>query len=1155
MRTFYCFFLILLFTISGWSQTFTELNFNIPALSFSNVEWVDSDNDNDLDLFLAGGNANVFTFHIYLFENVANDLSNKVLEVPMSYQNKYSIVDYDRDNDVDIIVLNYTSLLIYENLGNNQFQQKNVFLNNASDKYMLWDDYNNDGKVDCIVGNELFRNEGNDQFTSIYNFVSLNSGQYIFSDLNNDGLKDVVFTGNYEDQDRRIYTYINNGFGFNSSAPAIEGIDFGNLISYDIDSDGFQDIIVNGYQDNTSGVVVPKISIYKNLDGLGNFQSVQPEIPGTAEGSLNIIDFNNDGIMDIFISGKDSTNQNISHLYQNNSENFNLVKTFPGTYVSNSTWGDFDNDNDLDLIITRIEGDTLAKIYKNEISTPNTLPSSPGELNSNIVGSSVLLSWNAANDNETPTPSISYNLRIGTSPGASDILSALSEVNIGERHIVEIGNVFLNKSITIRNLLNGIYYWSVQSIDNQMAGSSFSDEQTFVVDSSNTHGFLELGSQIVGINNGKARWIDYDNDGDYDIVLTGLNYHSITGNRVAKIYKNTNSVFTEINTNFTPLGFSSLDFGDYNGDKKVDIMVAGVDSNFNNRLFICRNEGDDNFTEININVGGTINGDIKFGDYDNDGDLDFALSGSVVMNSEYRVEIWRNDGSDVFMHTSVVLPYSVNGSVEWGDYDNDEDLDLAINCGGEHSYKIFKNDGNEQFNDLGPEFYNNQGGPIKWCDYDSDGDLDLLAGNIFYKNTNSNFIQSITLPTDNFIIWSTAIGDIDTDGDPDIIVNGVTNGTGMPVVALYTNENDNQFIFTPLNISKTWLGNIELADFNTDGDVDILISGQSDSNPMITKVFENLGYAPNQKPLSPTSKISFIENGLVNLSWNRGRDNETDSLGLNYNLLIEQIENGNEVVPSHSNNNGSRYLPSAGNMHQNLSWHFDAKESGTYSWAVQSIDNSYAGSLFTETSTFYLHCKPVFSIDTIHLGEIKLGEQKAQSFNVQNEGNIKLRIKNIIPTLNWIDINPANAIIYMDSTEYFNITFSAWEIGQFSGLLEIAHNGFNKTDTLFFDATVIDSATSVVGDKDLPKEFALSQNYPNPFNPSTCIQYSISSRQFVMLKVYDVIGNEVAILVSEEKPAGNYEVSFDASKLSSGVYYYQLRSGEFIQTKKMIYLK
>ena len=89
----------------------------------------------------------------------------------------------------------------------------------------------------------------------------------------------------------------------------------------------------------------------------------------------------------------------------------------------------------------------------------------------------------------------------------------------------------------------------------------------------------------------------------------------------------------------------------------------------------------------------------------------------------------------------------------------------------------------------------------------------------------------------------------------------------------------------------------------------------------------------------------------------------------------------------------------------------------------------------------------------------------------------------------------------------------------------------------------------------LPSEFILEQNYPNPFNPSTKISWQSPVSSWQTLKVYDVIGNEVAILVSEEKPAGNYAVSFDASKLSSGVYYYQLRSGEFIETKKMIYLK
>jgi Secretion system C-terminal sorting domain len=97
---------------------------------------------------------------------------------------------------------------------------------------------------------------------------------------------------------------------------------------------------------------------------------------------------------------------------------------------------------------------------------------------------------------------------------------------------------------------------------------------------------------------------------------------------------------------------------------------------------------------------------------------------------------------------------------------------------------------------------------------------------------------------------------------------------------------------------------------------------------------------------------------------------------------------------------------------------------------------------------------------------------------------------------------------------------------------------------------------SDVGDEEIfPKEFSLSQNYPNPFNPSTSIQYAISSKQYVTLKVYDVLGNEVAVLVNEEKPAGNYEINFDAGRLSSAVYYYQLRAGNFVETKKMIYLK
>ncbi|MBT8387194.1 MAG: T9SS type A sorting domain-containing protein [Ignavibacteria bacterium] len=88
-----------------------------------------------------------------------------------------------------------------------------------------------------------------------------------------------------------------------------------------------------------------------------------------------------------------------------------------------------------------------------------------------------------------------------------------------------------------------------------------------------------------------------------------------------------------------------------------------------------------------------------------------------------------------------------------------------------------------------------------------------------------------------------------------------------------------------------------------------------------------------------------------------------------------------------------------------------------------------------------------------------------------------------------------------------------------------------------------------------PTSFALEQNYPNPFNPNTTIQYSIKENTLVSLKIYDILGNEVKTLVNEQKPAGFYEVQFDASRLSSGIYFYKLRAGKFIETKKMVLLR
>ncbi len=89
----------------------------------------------------------------------------------------------------------------------------------------------------------------------------------------------------------------------------------------------------------------------------------------------------------------------------------------------------------------------------------------------------------------------------------------------------------------------------------------------------------------------------------------------------------------------------------------------------------------------------------------------------------------------------------------------------------------------------------------------------------------------------------------------------------------------------------------------------------------------------------------------------------------------------------------------------------------------------------------------------------------------------------------------------------------------------------------------------------IAKDFSLEQNYPNPFNPSTKIEFAIPNSEYVSLRVYDILGREVKILVNENLTQGEYEVDFKAEGLSSGMYYYSLRSGENVSVKKMVLVK
>jgi N-acetylmuramoyl-L-alanine amidase/5-hydroxyisourate hydrolase-like protein (transthyretin family) len=164
------------------------------------------------------------------------------------------------------------------------------------------------------------------------------------------------------------------------------------------------------------------------------------------------------------------------------------------------------------------------------------------------------------------------------------------------------------------------------------------------------------------------------------------------------------------------------------------------------------------------------------------------------------------------------------------------------------------------------------------------------------------------------------------------------------------------------------------------------------------------------------------------------------------------------------------------------------------------------------------------------------------------------------------DENNAEFSIQVDSLDWAGWKFVRSETTNYNGRLKNKLVGIsveqrktgNNTGTLFFDNLRFYLWSDIADDNhQTPERYSLDQNYPNPFNPETVISYQLPENSFVTLKIFDVLGNEVAILVNESQQAGkhNYELGIRNYELSSGVYFYQLRAGDFIQTKKMIVLK
>jgi len=392
--------------------------------------------------------------------------------------------DYNNDGFLDILLTgriddNYSTISkIYKNNGNGTFTEQTSISLPGSQICAAWGDYNNDGYLDILLNSnfpKLFKNNGNGTFTELTTISLANVSYMTTVDYNNDGFLDVLLNANINGT-RYSKIYKNTGDGtFVEQATNLAGISEGCSAWGDYNNDGFLDILITGWTNN----YFTASKVYKN-NGNGTFsEQTNISLQGSSYGAAAWGDYDNDGNLDILLTGEFY----FSKIYRNNGNGTFTEQAFylPGLVNGAVAWGDYNKDGKLDFLLAGYDGNNRrAYVYTNNINIQNTIPVSPINLSHTINGSIISFNWSKSTDSQTPQNGLHYNIVVGTSPNSVNTISPMSIRETGYRQVVRYGNAQSN-SLQIKNLPVGNYYWSVQAIDGAFAGSQFASEETFSI--------------------------------------------------------------------------------------------------------------------------------------------------------------------------------------------------------------------------------------------------------------------------------------------------------------------------------------------------------------------------------------------------------------------------------------------------------------------------------------------------------------------------------------------------------------------------------------------------------------------------------------------------------------------------------------------------
>lgn len=474
--------------------------------------------------------------------------------------------------------------------------------------------------------------------------------------------------------------------------------------------------------------------------------------------------------------------------------------------------------------------------------------------------------------------------------------------------------------------------------------------------------FQQVGAGLTPFAQGWSAMADYDNDGDLDVVLSGIQSNSLGK---TTLFQNNNGTFAATGVVLEGLQKGVAQWADYDLDGDYDLLLAGLADDYSRKTILYYNENGI-IKPTGIHFPGFANGQAAWFDYDRDGDPDLLISGDTLSLNHF-TGLYRNDGSDEFTMVPTNIPNLVSSAMAFADIDNDGDLDIAISgdSGGGDITRLYKNvEGT--FVQVNTDLEGVSAGSMAFGDIENDGDMDLFVQGVnfingtsvfwVYRNDGDDVWTKVSVGLPGLYLGGIALADFDLDGYVDFIATGKGTGCGITATVMYRNNGNGNFWQVGYDFPALASSSVAAGDYDNDGDADLVLTGINGSGNPASYLFRNQAgtntFAQSLTPGEPMGLSATSTGTSITFRWNRPLSMRGPMEALSYNLRVGTTPGGQEVFSANAGVEGGFVtIPAPGNTQFDTIWTIHGLRDGTYFWSVQAISPGLTASYFAPEQT------------------------------------------------------------------------------------------------------------------------------------------------------------------------------------------------------------